>query len=284
VHNGVAIGGGVQVFFNTIGEITAYVDPAGNVQTLVGEELLATYSATAGLLFRPGEYWDAVAGLSFGFVFRDETYTRYHIPVYAQLDQIPFIVNFDAVSLFTPRQYVAAVAYRFGDWLVEVDGSYNEWRRFPDPNLQIDVDVEIPVVPIDFQNSVEHPPHFHDTITARAGIEARAYKHRDLDLFARAGYSYDPSPVPPQRRYTNLLDTDRHSGAVSLGVKWFGVKNTRFDGSIDVDVFYQCQYLPRRVFYKDDDVDPDNPGYPKIGLEGWLHFVGVSMSAFFDYE
>jgi long-chain fatty acid transport protein len=284
ITDGFAIGVGVQTFMDTIGEINAKVDPSGELVTEVGEELLITYTPTAGLLVRPGEHWDAMAGWRFGFVFRDETFTRYSIPVSAVLDQIPFIIRFDAISLFTPRQYLAAIAYGRDDWRVEFDLSFNEWSRFPDPNLLIQVDVAIPIAPIEFENSIGHQPHFHDTLTPRVGAEVTVLSATDANLLVRAGYFYDQSPVPPQTGYTNYVDTDKHAGSAAFGVNWLGVGNFRFDAPINIDVFYQGQYLPRRVHNKNDTVAPDNPGYPKVGAEGSVHFLGMSLSTYFDYE
>jgi len=90
--------------------------------------------------------------------------------------------------------------------------------------------------------------------------------------------------VPPQTGYTNQLDRDRHVGALSYGLTWKGVGDFRFSAPIKIDTVGQVQYLTRRVFYKNDDVDPSNPGYPKIGMEGWLYSFGLSLSTQFDYE
>ena len=273
ILRGLAMGYGVQAFIDTLGVIDAKVDPSGELVTEVGQELIVTYASTAGLLFRPGEYSDALTGWQFGFVYREETFTRYSIPVSAVLDQIPFIIRFDAISMFTPRQYVTALTYGQEKWRVEADLSFNQWSRFPDPNLLIQVDVAIPVVPISFQNSIERTPNFHDTFTPRVGVEGTVYTHPDVDLRLRGGYSYDQSPVPPQTGFTNYVDTDKHMGATSVGVRWYGVNDTRFDGPLSFDVFYQLQYLPRRVHNKNEGVETDNPGYPQVGAEGTLHLV-----------
>jgi len=284
VLSGLGIGGGVQTFLDTIGEINAFIDPAGNVQTEVGEELLITFSPTFGALFKPGEHWAAMRGWTFGFTYRNESYTDYLIPVAAVLDQIPFIIRFKATSIFTPRQYVLGAAYAAERWRIEADGSFNEWSRFPDPNLIIDIDVQIPIIPIEFMNSIKRPPKYHDTFTGRAGVEGNVWDHRHFDLMLRGGYAFDPTPVPPQRGYTNQLDADRHIGSVSTGIRWTGVGDKQFRAPITLDLVYQAHYLPERISYKNEGTDTANPGYPKIGMEGWLHFIGASVSASFDYK
>jgi long-chain fatty acid transport protein len=281
---GLSVGGGTQIFDNTAGQFNAVVDPNGAVQATVGEELTASYAATFGLMIRPGEYWSPLEGLRFGLVFRDRFYTRYRIPVNSYISSVPLAVYFSAISIYTPRQWVAAVAYSRGRWLWEADLSFNEWSNFPDPNLKVDVNLKIPLLPVTFRNSASFPPHFHDTLTLRAGTEVLAVDGDDLDFFVRAGYSFDPSPVPAQTGDTNYLDTDRHIGGLSLGLQWQGVGETRFETPFAFDVGLQAQYLVPRTSYKLENISPDNPGYPRVGFEGWLYAVVATIGTQFDFE
>jgi len=284
ITKGFAIGAGVQTFLDTKGELYAYIDPTGSVQTRVGEELIVTYSPTAGMLFKPGEHWNVMNGWGFGFVYRHECFTKYKIPISAALGEIPFILEFNSISLYLPRQYVSAVSYEWKRWRLEADVTYNQWSRFPDPHLIIEANVKIPILPIEFSNSIKHVPHFHDTVAPRIGMEVNAFRHPNFDLMVRGGYGYEQSPVPPQRGYTNQLDTDRYIGSASLGVKWYGTNKYRFGAPMIFDLGAQTQYLARRVSFKSDEISRDNPGYPKVGMEGWLFLFGVSFSTYFDYE
>ncbi len=281
---GWSIGGGAQIFDNTTGEFNAVVKANGAVDATVGEELTASYAATFGMMFRPGEYWTVLDGLRIGLVFRDKFYTYYDIPVSSYISSVPLAVYFSAFSIYTPRQWVVAAAYTRRRWLWEVDASFNEWSDFPDPTLKVDVQLKIPVLPVTFRNSKRYAPHFHDTFTVRAGSEVLAYDGRDLDLFLRGGYSFDPSPVPPQTGDTNYLDTDRHIGGCSLGLQWSGVGDFRFETPFAFDAAFQAQYLTERRAYKKEDVDADNPGYPSIGFSGWLYAVLATVGTHFDFE
>lgn len=284
LHRGIALGGGVQLFDNTCGELNATVDSDGTIQATVGQELLTSFAAVVGVLFRPGDYWASLSGWRIGMVFRDRFFTKYDIPVYTSIGDVPLTVGFQATSLYTPRQWVFGVAYERSRWMWEVDISYNEWSDFPDPNLEIDIDFTIPILPITFQGSEIHTPGFHDTTTVRAGMEVTAYTGAQVDLLVRTGYSFDPSPVPNQRGVTNYLDTDRHIGALSLGWAVRGVGNHTFEAPMSLDLVGQAQLLTERVAYKNDDVDPGNPGYPKVGFSGVLYLVGATFSAEFDFE
>jgi len=284
LHRGIAFGGGVQLFDNTSGELKGTVEPDGTIQATVGQELPTKFAPTCGLLFHPEEYWLALRGWRFGLVFRESFFTRYEIPVYTSIAQVPLSVSFEAVSLYMPRQWIAGLAFAWKRWLWEINASYNTWSDFPDPNLDIDVELEIPILPISFRDSEDYPTNFHDTLTARFGTEVLTYDGRDLKFLLRGGYAFDPSPAPAQRRLTNYLDTDRHIGAVSGGLEWHGIGDYRFDVPFVFDVVFQAQYLPKRTSYKNDGISADNPGYPSLGFAGYLYAVGVTFSTKFDYE
>jgi len=284
IINGLAIGGGFQPIMKTAGELHASIDANGNIQTKAGEELKMLYYPHGGIFFKPGEIWDVMKGWGFGFVFHSESYTKYTFPIKASLGNIPFIVNFNAVSLYIPYQYVFGVSYAWKRWIWEADVSYDQWSLFPDPNLTINTIANIPVLPIKFVNSIPYDPHFHDTVVPRLGMEVNAYQHPNFDLLVRGGYSFEKSPVPPQNGYTNQLDTDRHIFGSSVGVKWYGLTSRRFEVPIIFDFGAQVQYLVPRVFYKDESVSIDNLGYPRIGMKGFLFGFGVTLSTYFDYE
>ena len=281
---GLSIGGGAQIFTNTAGEFYAVVDPNGAINATVGEELTSHFVSTFGMMIRPGEYWTALEGWRFGLVFRDRFSASYRVPVNSYIASVPLAVYFSATSLYTPRQWVAALAYSYGRWLWEADVSFNQWSGFPDPNLKLDIRFKIPLLPVSFQDSVSYPPRFHDTFTPRVGMEVLAADGEDLDFFVRAGYSFDPSPVPAQTGETNYLDTDRHIGGLSLGLAWNGIGNWRFETPFAFDFGFQSQYLAPRISHKNNNVDADNPGYPRVGFEGWLYAVVFTIGTQFDYE
>ena len=284
ILDGLSIGGGAQIYDNTSGEWRGRLNSDGSIHATVTQSMNATFWPTGGLMIRAGEFWPALDGWRFGFVFRDRFFTHYTIPVVANVSGIPLTLNMNAISLYTPRQYVAGVSYAAGRWLFALDGSYNQWSDFPSPSLTVNVKFPIPVLPIKFLPSVSHPPHLHDTLTVRAGVETTAWRGADGDFLARAGLAFDPSPVPPQTGDTNYLDNDRYIGSLSFGWRWQGVGAYRFDAPLVIDVAGQAQYLPPRVTYKSSSVDSHNPGYPKVGFRGWLFAVGASLSVPFDYE
>ena len=283
--NGLGIGGGAQLFDNTSGQIKATADPYGNIVADVGEELTFSYAPLFGVFIDPGYAFYLLDGLRLGFVWRDSFYTHYKFPVNTYIGDVPLTAAFDAISLYMPEQYVFGTSYRLSERiLASVDISYNKWSEFPDPNLDIEVDMEIPILPITFQNSEKIEPNLHDTITVRAGIESVPYASEGMDLIARAGYFYDPSPVPAQSGITNYLDTDRHVFSAGAGVKVRKMFGFFLKNPFSLDVALQYQHLVERTFKKHDWVDPSNPGYPEITMSGSLWCVALTYTLWYDLE
>ncbi|MCB9487621.1 MAG: outer membrane protein transport protein [Deltaproteobacteria bacterium] len=278
--DGVAIGGGAQYYDNTNGRIDATVDPNGQVDAVVGEELTTTFSPIGGLLLSPAEWFDGAPDLRLALVFRDEFSTTYEIPVSSYIGDIPLNVSIKATSLYTPRHWTGGLSYHRPRWHAEVDALYLEWSEYPDPNLQLHADFTIPVLPVTFQDSRTYDPDFHDTISLRAGGEWIATGDDRWDLRVRGGYGFEPSPIPAQTGATNYLDSDRHVGALGGGIGW---RDT--DGrASSLDLAFQYHHVVPRTFHKGTNVDAANPGYPEIGVKGGIWASGVAYSTSFDFE
>ncbi|MCB1153489.1 hypothetical protein KDL45_07550 [bacterium] len=286
IFDGLAIGGGAQLFSNTNGSINAVIDANGDVQTLVGQEVYSSFAPTYGIFFKPGEFnaLQALDGFGLGLVFREEFFMRYRIPLNTYLGVTPIELIFNATSLYTPRQWAAGLSYEWEKTIVEVDASYNEWRKYPNPNLYVDVDFTIPLLNVVFIDSVVYEPNFHDTFTVRGGVERRVHESDLWAINTQLGYFYDPSPVPPQSGVTNYLDNDRHVGSAGIGFDMYRIGSYEFDGPITIQAFGQVHYLVPRKMWKDTSVDHDNPGYPYIDSRGWIYAGGVNVSFMFDYE
>ena len=261
------------------------MDSRGQIVTTVGEELPTSFAPLAGIFFAPGEIFKSLKGLRFGLTYRKEFYTHYSIPVNTYLGGVPLLAGFEAYSLYIPSQYVAGLAYFINDDVkLSFDLDYNQWSKFPDPNLRIKVKMSIPLIPVKFQNSKAYAPHFHDTQTYRAGVEWRCFHAESTDLYLRLGYFFDPSPVPGQTGVTNYLDTDRHVAAISPGIAIHRLGKTVLKNPIQMDLSFQYQYLVDRIYNKRDTVPLDNPGYPQIGISGSLYSVGFVIGSHFDFE
>lgn len=283
--DGLGIGGGAQLFDNTSGQIKATADPYGNIVADVGQELIMSYAPLFGLFIDPGKAFYKLDGLKLGFVWRKSFYTHYKFPVNTYIGDVPLNVTFDAISLYMPEQYVFGISYLFDERLrVGLDIAYNRWSDFPDPNLKIEVDMKIPILPIEFLNSKEIEPNLHDTLTTRTGVEFTAFHSEGMDVITRAGYFYDPSPVPDQSGITNYLDTDRHVFSAGAGIKFKKLFGFFLENPFALDAAFQYQHLVERIYKKENWVKSENPGYPEIKFSGSLWCVAITYTVWFDLE
>ncbi|MBZ0271048.1 outer membrane protein transport protein [bacterium] len=286
LHDSIAIGGGAQLFSNTLGSTTAVVDANGNTEAYTGQEVSTSFAPSYGVMLRPGELAPALRPVSLGFVYREAFFTKYRIPVSSFIGTTPIRLVFNATSLYTPRQWTGGIAFNSDAYGVvwEFDVSYNEWRKFPDPSLFVDAQFVVPLINVEFLDGKEIDPNFHDTITLRTGGELNIFTHKYVGMLMQTGYFYDPSPVPAQTGVTNFLDSDRHVVSLGAGWEWYRLPDYDFGGPFTLQLTGQLHYLRPRVFHKNTNVDAENPGYPKIGLSGTIWAVAVDLSFEFDFE
>jgi long-subunit fatty acid transport protein len=163
-----------------------------------------------------------------------------------------------SVDLFQPWQLVAGVAARpFSRLLVTFDLTFSRWSEQPPSAANITLELDIG----SFNEYAKLPPSrpyppagYHDTLMPAVGIEWRALAGALGDRLAldlRAGYRYEPSPVPEQPLESNLGDADRH--IMSLG---FGLELQRLTRVLprpfSLDFFAALHHLPERRFRKLD--------------------------------
>jgi len=124
-----------------------------------------------------------------------------------------------AQDLYQPLQVTAGLAARLREaWLVTFDAAFHRWSTFENPAAHITIDYDLG----DFNTLVNIPdappladPNFHDIVIPRLGVEWTAASGPRRTWELRAGYAYEPSPVPEQVGETNFIDSDKHT--VSLG-------------------------------------------------------------------
>jgi hypothetical protein len=137
------------------------------------------------------------------------------------------------------------------------------------------------------QNQIPSPSPFRDTVGAR--LSAAWTAARGLDL--RAGYGFEPSPVPPQRGDTNFLDAHRHALSAGLGLDLLPLVGR----PVAIDVFFRAHVLHAQRATKDPslltDADPglpglqiDNLGYPGFASRGRFLQGGIGVRFLLDHE
>lgn len=110
-----------------------------------------------------------------------------------------------STTLHIPQSVAAGVAYRPMEQLeVEFNAVWIDWSKFDT------IDITLP----DGSHNVQ-PQDYKDTVTLRLGGE---YQLPAQKLSFRAGYAYDPTPVPDTTISARLPDINRH--VVSAGATY----------------------------------------------------------------
>jgi long-chain fatty acid transport protein len=127
-------------------------------------------------------------------------------------------------SVTLPQQIAGGVAVRPNSSLeLEANLIWTQWSKFKS------LDIEVPAATGGGTMTISQIQNYDDKLTLRVGAE---YKFPRLRSAVRAGYIYDPSPVPAEHLTAQLPDVDRHD--VTLGGSISFPKATPIVGGLDV--------------------------------------------------
>lgn len=188
---------------------------------------------------------------------------------------IPLLYQLEArtIAAFTPQQVVVGLSVtRVPRFRFNFDLTWIDWSAYESPTAQIAAVLEVeppPGTPINLPESpapvVVVPPAFEDRVVPRFGIEydgvalgaPRMVHGVEAPLFElplRVGYAYEPSPAPPQRGVTNLVDADRHTVTLGFGLT-LNAPGEVLPGSLHLDVHGLFSIFPERSMLKDNPAD-----------------------------
>ena len=169
-----------------------------------------------GILYKP----EWVEGLSLGFMYRlpiDYTFTGdadFDVEDPALRASLPPDGEGSA-ELSVPSAMTVAVAYRFPFGLqAELDATYVGWDTYDEVPLMLPGDV-LSVSPRNWENQ----------LAVRLGLE-----YAPGPWSTRAGYVYDPTPIPDETLDFTLPDVDRH--ALTAGFGYDLPHNVRVDSAL----------------------------------------------------
>jgi long-chain fatty acid transport protein len=144
------------------------------------------------------------------------------IPPGATAAQVFGGTSFDtkgSATLNLPATFALGAAYTMGKLTVEADADWTFWHSYR--SLPIDIrDNKGALLP-----DTNAPKNWNDVVAVRLGAE---YRVTD-PLALRAGFAYDPSPVPADTMGPELPDADRFNYMVGAGYK---VGNVTIDGAL----------------------------------------------------
>ncbi|NUN13699.1 MAG: outer membrane protein transport protein [Myxococcales bacterium] len=267
---------GVRALATLVGDISVAPNAFGQLGSTVKDELLATYSLTAG--FRVGPLY----GFSAGFVFRGEQKSSFDLPIRADLgDSFPLEVPtmyIRGIAQFDPMQLGGSVSWSMGPMFsAEAGLLYRQWSAFGRPIEN--VTPATPQIP---------SPRFADTLSPRFGAESEWSLGPEWSLTGRLGYVYEPTPVPQQRGANNYLDNERHISSLGIAARYSptSLQQSHDKGfSIQLDLTFQHHALisrknvkitPRNVI--EEQELSANPGYPHIESSGQLFGFGAALT------
>jgi long-chain fatty acid transport protein len=264
------VGGGLTFMSKTAGQLflkgsVAVSDPdASSLVSKIDVDLVAVRYPQAGIL------WEATRWLSIGVTYRHSFVLN--------LDQqfridgnignpglTPIVENgyFAAhsisIDLFQPWQLTGGAALRLKrELLLTFDVTFARWSEFPVPAANLTLGLDIGV----YNDKVMLPPprsyapsRFHDIVIPRAGVEWRAWQRPKIAIDLRAGYSYEPTPVPDQIGESNFADSDKHTFSVGAGFELARI-TAILPRPLAIDVHFAGTYLPPRANRKIDALDP----------------------------
>ena len=107
-----------------------------------------------------------------------------------------------------PATFALGAAYTVGRLTMEVDADWTLWHSFS--NLPITIQNPVPTLP-----STDNPKHWEDVVALRLGVEYRVTDPLSL----RAGFVYDPTPVPADTMGPELPDSIKLDYMVGAGYK-----------------------------------------------------------------
>jgi long-chain fatty acid transport protein len=248
---GLSVGGGLDVVWSTVqfkrnllfGDATGQAN-LGATTTGVGGRVGAMYRPAALPELAVGAMWRSMVGLSFNgtgdFNISDPTF-RPALPLDGPVSTtitLPQSVNFGASYHVIP------------DLEIEADGVWMNWSTLQSLDIHATGVGNVPLL-------ITSPRNYNDTWGARVGVE---YALTEYNAAVRAGYMYDPTPIPRTTLGPDLPDVNRNiitvGGSMQFGdygvsVGFLGVlpssRNTasmadtqltqEFHGKFDVEAF-----------------------------------------------
>jgi long-subunit fatty acid transport protein len=272
---GFRLGAGFAALAEITGSVIVATDASGKVGSEIDDQLIATYAPIVG-----ASYEHAVPGgtLRVGAVFRGALAARFAVTIDAtKLSSINIpVFNIAGLAQYDPLQAGLEVGYESKRWRLALGVTWKHWSDYAGPVEPTLPDLLVPQVP------------YSDTVVPRIGVEHNVRLSRTSMFHARAGYFFEPTPIPahmpssqaydiPSQSLINVptryFDADRHVFTLGLGVS---IKKPLH---LDVDAFGQIHVLaPRTMTF--DAGEPDGSA-STANVSGVIAVTGVQVGVGF---
>jgi len=257
IFDWLSVGAGVSLFIYSRTDSYVYLPDIldqSKAYINVNNKQRYTYVPDLGILVRILE--DLTIGLSYlgSDDFPIVGHSNVQVP---QLNQ-EFEQVIDQYVFFTPYRISLGGAYQISERLkASMDLVWLGWSKYHD-------------------NHGKSPEQkWKDTVSPRLGVEYFLFDKINL----RGGFSFEPSPVPPQTGRQNFVDNDREIFTIGAGYP-FKIDQRPCEAS----VHFQYQQFNKRKTIKEVEYDADpkapgiqNPGFPGYESSGALFSAGVDV-------
>lgn len=171
------------------------------------------------------------------------------VPVQGELNSVP---------AFSPAEWTLAGSLRAWEkWTFSADAAWLKWSAYTSPYGTGNINTQV-------IGSNRKEAGFRDVPVGRFGVNRQTTQNGFVQKISyRAGYQLHPSPVPNQTGDSNFVDNKRHLFSAGLGL---GVQSPFHEAElIDLDLFFQYNWLVRRAVRKDSATNVGAPGYTTGG-------------------
>lgn len=181
----------------------------------------------------------------------------------------PLQGSLTSTPAFTPDEWVLMGTGRVSEALtISSDVAWAKWSKYSSPYGTGNINSYV-------IGTSRKDALFRDVLVPRVGFQyAKALSGDIKRLNWRLGYLFHPSPVPDQSGDSNFVDNDRHmfSSGVGLGFQnpWAATD------IIDLDFFFQYNWLKTRVVTKNTATTIGAPGY-RTGGSILLYGMGIKL-------
>jgi long-chain fatty acid transport protein len=164
----------------------------------------------------------------------------------------------NSMPSYTPAEIVLMGSFRARQWTFTGDISRVQWSDYQSPYGSGNINSYV-------IGERASKASFKDITVFRYGMQQEFPMRAKLlkKLTLREGYQFHPSPVPDQTGDSNFLDNDRHMFSGGLG---FTLPSPlRENDTLDIDLFFQYNWLKKRTVVKDTSTRVGAPGYETSG-------------------
>jgi hypothetical protein len=168
-------------------------------------------------------------------------------------------LNVEGIAHYEPLKVDLELSHPIDSWTLLAGARYERWSALPSFAGRT---VECPTG-VSCGTPVPQGPDYSDVVVPRLGVE-RTFPGERVQLTARAGYSFVPSPAPEQRSVTNGFDATRHAFAAG-----YRLRIARDALPLELEAGLRFDWLAPRTHHK-SGADATGPFGAEITTSGHL--------------